>query len=36
MDTVPLCAGAKPVRKGARIVAAGATALGVWLAAELD
>lgn len=28
MDTVPLCAGAKPVRKGNRIVAAGETALG--------
>ncbi len=28
LDTVPLCAGAKPVRKGGRIVAAGATALG--------
>lgn len=28
MDTVPTCAGAKPVRKGNRIVAAGPTALG--------
>lgn len=28
MDTVPTCAGAKPVRKGERIVAAGPTALG--------
>lgn len=28
LDTVPLCAGAEPVRKGNRIVAAGATALG--------
>jgi tripeptide aminopeptidase len=28
LDTVPLCAGAKPLRKGGRIVAAGATALG--------
>jgi tripeptide aminopeptidase len=28
LDTVPLCAGAKPVRKGRRIVAAGETALG--------
>jgi tripeptide aminopeptidase len=28
LDTVPLCAGAKPIRKGGRIVAAGATALG--------
>ena len=28
LDTVPLCAGAKPVRKGGRIVAAGPTALG--------
>jgi tripeptide aminopeptidase len=28
LDTVPLCAGARPVRKGNRIVAAGATALG--------
>src|SRR5438132_638903 len=28
LDTVPLCAGAKPVRKGNRIVAAGPTALG--------
>lgn len=28
LDTVPLCAGAKPVRKGDRIVPAGATALG--------
>src|SRR5437016_10697727 len=28
LDTVPLCAGAKPVRKGNRIVAAGSTALG--------
>ncbi len=28
LDTVPLCAGAKPVRKGKRIVAAGETALG--------
>ncbi|MFO0810168.1 MAG: M20/M25/M40 family metallo-hydrolase [Gemmataceae bacterium] len=28
MDTVPLCAGAKPLRKGDRIVAAGETALG--------
>jgi tripeptide aminopeptidase len=28
LDTVPLCAGASPVRKGQRIVAAGATALG--------
>jgi tripeptide aminopeptidase len=28
MDTVPLCAGARPVRKGNRIVAAGNTALG--------
>ncbi|CAN5356838.1 M20/M25/M40 family metallo-hydrolase [soil metagenome] len=28
LDTVPLCAGAKPVRKGERIVPAGATALG--------
>jgi tripeptide aminopeptidase len=28
LDTVPLCAGAKPVRKGNRIVAAGQTALG--------
>jgi tripeptide aminopeptidase len=28
LDTVPLCAGAQPVRKGNRIVAAGATALG--------
>src|SRR5262245_57888846 len=28
LDTVPLCAGAKPVRKGNRIVPAGATALG--------
>src|SRR5438552_18432329 len=28
LDTVPLCAGVKPVRKGNRIVAAGPTALG--------
>src|SRR5262249_18289029 len=28
LDTVPLCAGAKPVRRGRRIVAAGPTALG--------
>jgi tripeptide aminopeptidase len=28
LDTVPLCAGAQPVRKGNRIVAAGETALG--------
>lgn len=28
LDTVPLCAGAQPVRKGQRIVAAGPTALG--------
>jgi tripeptide aminopeptidase len=28
LDTVPLCAGAKPVRKGRRIVAVGPTALG--------
>jgi tripeptide aminopeptidase len=28
LDTVPLCAGAVPVRKGKRIVPAGATALG--------
>jgi tripeptide aminopeptidase len=28
LDTVPLCAGAEPVRKGNRIVAAGRTALG--------
>src|SRR5437773_6358008 len=28
LDTVPLCVGAKPVRKGNRIVAAGSTALG--------
>jgi tripeptide aminopeptidase len=28
LDTVPLCAGAKPVRKGGRIVPAGNTALG--------
>jgi tripeptide aminopeptidase len=28
LDTVPLCAGAKPVRKGERIVPAGTTALG--------
>lgn len=28
LDTVPLCAGAKPVRRGNRIVAAGETALG--------
>jgi tripeptide aminopeptidase len=28
LDTVPLCAGARPVRKGNRIVPAGATALG--------
>ncbi|QVL34466.1 M20/M25/M40 family metallo-hydrolase [Telmatocola sphagniphila] len=45
MDTVPLCAGAEPVRKGNRIVPAGVTALGgdnrtgcavlVTLAAEL-
>jgi tripeptide aminopeptidase len=28
LDTVPLCAGARPVRKGNRIVAAGQTALG--------
>src|SRR5713226_1849216 len=28
LDTVPLCAAAKPVRKGDRIVPAGATALG--------
>ena len=28
LDTVPLCAGAIPVRKGGRIVAAGKTALG--------
>ncbi len=28
LDTVPLCAGAKPVKKGDRIVAAGKTALG--------
>jgi tripeptide aminopeptidase len=28
LDTVPLCAGARPVRKGKRIVAAGETALG--------
>jgi tripeptide aminopeptidase len=28
LDTVPLCAGAKPVRRGERIVAAGETALG--------
>src|SRR5205823_2107262 len=29
LDTVPLCAGAKPVRKGHRIVSAAETALGV-------
>src|SRR5947209_2575072 len=28
LDTVPLCAGAVPVRKGGRIVSAGHTALG--------
>jgi tripeptide aminopeptidase len=28
LDTVPLCAGARPIRKGKRIVPAGATALG--------
>src|SRR5262245_23257332 len=28
MDTVPLCAGARPVRRGSRIMAAGTTALG--------
>jgi tripeptide aminopeptidase len=28
LDTVPLCAGAEPVRRGGRIVAAGNTALG--------
>src|SRR6188768_1005319 len=28
LDTVPLCAGAVPVRKGTRIVPAGKTALG--------
>src|SRR5438067_2463361 len=28
LDTVPLCAGAKPVRKGDRIKSAAATALG--------
>jgi tripeptide aminopeptidase len=28
LDTVPLCAGARPLRKGGRVVAAGATALG--------
>jgi tripeptide aminopeptidase len=28
LDTVPLCAGARPLRKGKRIVAAGRTALG--------
>ena len=28
LDTVPLCAGAEPLRKGGRIVAAGNTALG--------
>jgi tripeptide aminopeptidase len=28
LDTVPLCAGAAPVRKGGRVVAAGKTALG--------
>jgi tripeptide aminopeptidase len=28
MDTVPLCAGAEPLKKGGRIVAAGQTALG--------
>jgi tripeptide aminopeptidase len=28
LDTVPLCAGARPVRKGGRIVPAGKTALG--------
>jgi tripeptide aminopeptidase len=28
LDTVPLCAGARPVRKGGRIIAAGKTALG--------
>src|SRR5216683_1249617 len=28
LDTVPLCAGAEPIRKGNRIVAAGPTALG--------
>jgi tripeptide aminopeptidase len=28
LDTVPLCAGARPVRKGNRIVASGQTALG--------
>jgi tripeptide aminopeptidase len=28
LDTVPLCAGARPMRKGSRIVAAGKTALG--------
>lgn len=28
LDTVPLCAGAKPVRRGSKIVAAGETALG--------
>src|SRR5438270_866508 len=28
LDTVPLCAGAKPVRREGRIVAAGETALG--------
>ncbi len=28
LDTVPLCTGAEPVRKGGRIVAAGPTALG--------
>src|SRR5262249_47676124 len=28
LDTVPLCAGAKPIKKGNRIVSAGETALG--------
>jgi tripeptide aminopeptidase len=28
LDTVPLCAGARPIRKGRRIVSAGPTALG--------
>src|SRR5947207_9075168 len=28
LDTVPLCAGARPVKKGNRVVAAGDTALG--------
>src|SRR5205823_13307082 len=28
LDTVPLCAGAKPVRTGNRVIAAGPTALG--------